>query len=525
MPDFVPALEAAARWHLQDKSTPPAEAQRPSEELKVEFERQFIDLKEEVVIYSGNVRATYGVTVILCDELRLDRANKTGQAKGRVRIVDPDGEAEAEDLVFSYGEVDPKTGKNIARGEATNVRIRVERMRIQAERLTINGDRWRLENMRATPSVTRIPEFELKARRVDLRPGRGGVARHLGLDVFGRGIGSVPYITFSLDNRVTGFRLPSLAFQRGQGVGVSFGSTFLLNDQSSITGKIISLPKQFPSSVLEVAGSPIAAESMIGRLTTRTDLMERLADHYGESILVPDANREVRSLRGKRDTWSIGSYWNQASRGRAKDSEQISKPWDIAYERSGPVGPRGGAFGQVRLQSIREDVRESFDTRLVFQGVAHSGWYPVLGPFEMGLRLDADAYGYYNWLRASAFARVSLDRKFDLSFGYANTTEWGRPRMAFEEPFSKDSAFLRGDLRLGSVTASVLGRYDFDRKDWVSSEYTVSMVAGAFEPFIAYRQYPRVLQFGARFRVQDFFSRLSSRTVERKNTTPTPEKE
>lgn len=515
MPDYSPALNAALLRLREPLSTPPSVA-REGEVLRVEFAKQEIDMVNETVRYFGGVRASFGVTVILCDELLLDRKNKTGVATGRVRIVDPDGEAEADNVKFGYGD-ENRTG------EASNVRLRVERMRIQAQRMTIEGDKWTLENMRATPSLTRVPEFELTARRVEMRPGRGGVARHLGLDVFGKTIGSIPYITFSLDNRVTGFRLPSIAFQRGQGVGVSFGSTFLLNDQTSITGKIISLPKQFPSAVLEVAGSAVAPESMIGRLTTRTDLMERLTDHYGESVIVPDGNREVRSLRGLRDTWSIGSYWNQASRGRLKDSEEISKSIDLAYERSGPLGPKAGYLAQFRAQTIRESTDDSFIGRFVFQGIAHTGWYELNETVDAAVRMDIDSYGYYTNVRTQAMLRAAVHPQLDLAIGSAYTLTEGSSRLDFEEPFSKRASFLRADLRLGSITASALGRYDWDRRDWVSAEYTISLVAGAFEPFVAYRQYPRVLQFGARLRVQEFFSRLASREIRRK-TDPEPDK-
>lgn len=503
----MPDLDLVQKYVAKALENQPAVVQKV-DELRVEYRFQRVDLETKVYRYWGGVRATYGVSVLLCEELEVDTLNKTGVARGKVQLIDPDGGLEASDLRFSYGE-------EFKTGSADNVQIQIDRVKVNAQRLRIEGKTWVLENMNLTPSKTRPPEFELRARKVELEPGKSGKARGFGVKFFGWDIGAVPYITFSLDKRVTGFRLPAIAFQRGQGVGVGWGSTFLLNDQTSVTGKFVTLPMQFPSYTFEVAGSSVAPEAMIGRLTTRNDLQERLNDSYFDSVLVQDRNREVRAYRGPKATWSIGSYWNQATRGRAKDSEQISKPFDAAYELGGKLGHRGGYLGQVRAQSIRPDARSSDEFRLASQWIAHSGWYPIGKRLSTGLRLDSDLLGEYGWLRAAGMLHYDAG-KVQLAGGFTETMEWGRPQFVFDEPFNKRAAHFRADVNLGSITASSLVKYDFERRSWTDVEYGLSLVAGSFEPYLNYRQYPRTLQFGIRLRLQDLFEKLSDRQIEQK---------
>lgn len=519
--------------HVQAALHPPAvvaqatqQSEQPEPELIISYRHLRLDAQNEIATYSGDVRLTYGPSTLTCEVLEYDRKNRRGKASGKVVLIDPEGTMKAVDIEFQLTPVREGSDKlRLLTGNAREVELELDGMKlkidsIQAEpsekdtAITMNG-------VYATPSRTKPPEFAITAKQVRLRSGKSGVAIQPGLDLFGKRIGKVPYLTFSLDKRVTGFRIPAVTFQRGQGVGISWGSTFLLNDQTSITGKWNALPKSLPSLTLEVASTPIDPEKFLGRLTTRNDLYDRYQDSWTDSIQVPDQDREVRMLRMPRRTTSAGIYTNQATRGRADDSEEITKRLDLAGEIGGALGKRGGYLVQLRGQSIRPDNDARFTERIVGAGTFHSGSYPLASGIALQSRWDFTSTlaerESYSWLRGSVALVAKPLSIAQVAIGTTKTWEAGRPQFAFDEPFIKDSLFARADVNFGSIAGGALVKYDIRRKDWVDVEYTASFVAGSFEPYLTYRQFPREVQFGVRLRATQIFERLSARKLTRKS--------
>lgn len=486
-----------------------------NEGIQVQFRFQEIQNEGKTVRFWGGVTATYGQTVLKCEELFLDYANKSGKAVGKVRLIDPDGTLEGENLEFNW---EKRTGV------ASNVNANVAGMKLRMSKIEIAPNNWILYDVNGTPSKTHPPEFELGAKRLTLTPGKSGRAIKPTFKLFGTSLGTVPYYNFSLDTRVIGFRLPAINYKRGLGLGVGWNSAFMLGSQTSITGKIATLPKALPSSSIEIASSPIAAENQIGRLTTRPDSGDRLFDSWIDSILVPNKEREARSFRAPRKTFSAGSYWNLSTRGRESDVEELSKPFDIAFEMSGPIGD-GGLLGQLRLQRIRGQVTDSYVDRALVQLIAHSSNFDFGNGLGAYIRLDGNSAiekdNQYSWLRASAVATSNIGNLGTFGIGYSRTFETGTPTFGFDQLYSRNSVNLRSDFDFGSIFASGLIKYDLDRKAWYDVEYSVAFVAGSFEPFFTYRQVPREVQFGIRLRMNDFFDRLSKRKVERKSP-PSP---
>lgn len=490
---------------------PPARtvSETTRDEIRVVWRFQEYSREKETARFWGGVKATYGPTTLECEELLLDYANRTGRAIGKVRLVDPDGVIEAENLVFNWRD---KTG------QAERVRTEVAGMRLSIEKLEIAPKRWFAAGVRGTPSTTRPPDLEFRARELTLEPGRRGRAVRPGLSVFGLDLGTIPTYAFSLDPRIEGFRPPTISFQQGDGLGLSWLSSFFVDDQSAITGKWAMIPASLPNYQLEWASSPVAPESMRGRITTRSDVGDRLNTSWFDSIIVPRSTKEWDGLRQTRRNFTIGTYWNQTTRGRREDSEEVSKMLDLAYEVGGAQGD-WGLLGQLRLQRLRGAHDEPFVDRLFFQGIAHSGERTITSGLGIVFRLDSNATldkdGGFAWLRGAGYFVGRPNGYLTLAAGSVYTVDAGNARFAFDELFRRNALHFRADARVGPVTLAGLVKYDLLSRDWYSVEYTAALVAGSFEPYIYYRQVPRDVQFGVRLRTNAFFDLLSDRNVRR----------
>lgn len=504
---------AAATAHLPPelRSPPPVELKELDRDgIKVIWRFQETLVESQRVRFYGGVRALYGQTLLECEELILDFSNQSGRAIGKVKVTDPEGTIDAENLVFNWKE---KTG------QAENVRAQVAGMRLQMDRADIKPGVWELSGVRGTPSRTRPPEFELTARKLVLRPGQSGRAIRPGFSVFGVPLGTIPSYSFSLDRRVIGLRIPAASFRRGQGVGFAWGSAFLIDPGTSLTLKTNVLPKSYPLLAAEIARSEIDPEKSVGRLSTRTDMGDRLFDSWIDSVLVPNRDREPRALRAPKSQWSIGSYWGQATRGRLADSETVSKPFDLVYERNTRIG-QAGLFSQLRFQQARGARGERYETRAVAQVVGHSGMVSLGEGLGLYFRWDGNAYlgsqSEYAWGRLAGVVVWQPNSRWTLGVSPVVGFETGAATFEWDRPLTLNAVHGRADFRVGPYAASGLVKYDFNRRDVISVEYSLSVLAGSFEPFFTYRQTPRELQFGLRLRTTDFFDLLSNRRIERR---------
>ncbi len=483
--------------------------------LVTSWKSQTIDAVNQVVTYKGDVKAQFGPTQLSCDELTVDYAKKTGSAVGNLRLVDPEGTLEADSLDFTFG------GRGIT-GNAKNVKLKVEGMSLELDDIDIKPGLWTLFGVKATPSKTHPPEFAFTARKLVLVPGKSGRASHLSASAFGVKLGTVPYLTFSLDKRVTGFKIPALAFKRGQGFGIAWQSTFLLSERTSFTSKFATLPKGLPIWTFEIASTSLPPEKQSGKLSPRTDLGDRFANSYTDNVLVTKPDKEAAELRGRRNLWSIGSYWNLETKGRKQDFNNISKPLEIAYELGGPVGDRGGWLSQFRAQTVRESNRASDLSRLELVTILHSGWKPISANLSIMARLDSHSFlfkgGDFTTSRITSGLLWKPEKRLTLLGGVATTFNSGKALFAFDDSYHSQFAYGRADVALGSINLSSLIKYDFDRREIADVEYGFSFAAGAFEPYFNYRQVPRELQFGFRLRMGSFFERLSERNITRKST-------
>lgn len=504
LPDTLPTL-VRARLNAPEA----ARVSQVDDELNVEWRTQRYDLENERVVYGGGIKATYGPTTVIADELELDTRNRTGYARGNVRVIDPLGVMEGTALTFNW---ESRTG------EATDVRLESLGARLRVGRVEIGSEQWTGYDVWATPCRTRRASLTVESPKVTLKPGRSGRASGVRLSLFGLKTPPLPPLTFSLDRRVEGFRLPAISFRRGKGFGVSWGSGVLLNDRTSLSANYGTFPKSLPTAKLELAWSSVPPTKATGFMSPRSDLGERFQDSYLDRVYIRHQEAEDNDLRAPRRTLAIASAWNQGTAARPQDSGQISKRLEAVAEFGDAVGA-WGAVGQVRLESIRPSHGARFSHRAQLSGTLQSAAWPLASDFESRLRIDGFSTlgkpGAYGWLRGLGSISWRPDEDLRLTFGVFGTTEAGNPRFGFDGLAVKSGALLRGDVRYGPVTVNAILKFDARRGRSYSTEWGVSWVMGCFEPFMQSRLVPRDFQFGVRLRIDEFLGKFTQRDVKR----------
>jgi hypothetical protein len=509
IPDSLPPL---ALELLREPA--PAQAVQVDDELRVEWRTQSYDLETGRIVYGGGIKATYGPTTVLADELELDTAARTGLARGRVRIIDPLGVLEGSALKFNWGE---------RTGEVSEVSMTSLGARLRIDRVVIGKEEWVGYGVWATPCGRRHESIAFESRRVVLRPGRSGRATGVRVSLFGLKTPEIPWTTFSLDRRVDGLRLPAISVRRGQGTGVTWGSGALLNDRTALHAHVASFPGSLPSTRVELAWSAVPADRAVGILSPRTDMGERFRDSYMDRVYVRSQEAEDAYLRSPRRTLAIASVWNQGTAARPTDSHQVSKRLELVAEAGGAAGAWGAA-GQARLESIRPTHRTPFTERLQLSGTLQSAGWPLGRNLESRVRLDGFStlagVGAFGWVRGLGTVSWRPSKDVRLSAGLVQAAEAGRPQFGFDGVAVTSGALLRADVRHGPVTVHAILKHDFGRGRSYSTEWGLSWVMGCFEPFMQSRIVPRDFQFGVRLRVDEFRDMFTRREFRREGTAP-----
>lgn len=478
------------------------------DELSVEWEYQHLAADGRVATYRGNVKATYGPTTLFADELVLELDAKRGHATGNVRLEDPDGRLAADAFRFDWGE---------RTGSAENVTVHAANVMIRAGSIEVRPDRWRVTDAYITPCAgERVPFLGVFSREVVLRSGRGGRARAPDLEIFGRRVLRIPVESFSLDRRVTGFRFPGVSFRRGQGIGLTWASSFLLDDRTAFSGTFAKFEGK-PSYGAQVSWSSVAPTRSSGLVAPRTELAERFGEGYFDVVAVDEPEDEVGYLGAERSSVSAGSTWNQSTAGRPVDSADVTKRLELALEQGGEVAGIVG-FVQVRAQEVRETSSTPFVRRVL--ALASASTRPIaLGP-NLSARLRVDAYATrggrpFGWVRAMPSLLYDFGRGWRAGVAYGWGHEFGDPDFGYDGLLSKRGLHMRLDGDLGFVKASLLLKHDRELGGVYDREYSLRFPIGCVEPFVVVRTRPSDTRFGVRIDIDRLLSRLQQRELKR----------
>ncbi len=499
----------------------PAMAQKTTIEqmgdsLVVEWRSKKIDVVRRVVVFSGGVKATYGLTVLYAQELELDLEAHVGRAKGTVNVVDPEGTLEGGQVQFNWQD---------HTGQADDVHAHAGGARFDAATVRINPGKWILEDVYATPCHEVKPLFAIRSKRITVYPGKNGKLDNTGIDILGRHIGTFPGTSFSLDNRASGFKLPGISYRRRDGFGVSWSQSVLIRDEAVASSTFSSFPKKEPAygAHFIYTGSP--GESSNTPLLPVSELDERFSQSYMDNISVATWAQEDDTLRNPRHSIGVGLDWNQSTVDRRVDSTGISKRYELFAERGGNVGPIGGLV-QARFQNIRPGSGEAFVTRTVISAEANSGLHSLGKNLFNHFRFEGAGYlgggSEYEWVRAQAAITARPWPGLQLSSSLVLGGSHGRPLFGFDPLYSQSGYHVRADLFMGSLTTSFLGRYDFGRRGWYDHEVSIALNAGCVEPYVVWRQFPSDLRFGLRLNIGTLGSKLHQRRFERSKSMRAP---
>ena len=186
-----------------------------SDGLRIEWQKKHVSLDPQEVVFTGSVRATYGQTVLTCDQLIVHSEGDAsyGLASGSVILIDPDGTIMATKLKFYW-----KTGF----GEAEGVDGEAHGFSLRADKAELTPKKWTLTNVYASPCHEQPPLFALRSPWVEVDGGLGGRADRPSLYFLGHRLVTLPKYSFSLRRRSQGIRLPSLSYDRQRGLELSW---------------------------------------------------------------------------------------------------------------------------------------------------------------------------------------------------------------------------------------------------------------------------------------------------------------
>lgn len=500
----VPCKPGATPYAVQE--------QRKTEQidpvLKVEWQQKIIYPDDQKIEFRGSVRATFGPTVLECDTLILDQANSKGIASGNVVVSDPEGKAFADRLEFDW--------KNKA-GAANNARIELPGMRLLVADLEIEAGTWKFRDARVASLVQDKPVFWFTARDMIIEPGKAATIADSGFRVGSSRIAGFPTVKLSLDRRINSLSIPTLSLRKRSGFGINWDMSRFLGTQTLMAGSFTSFPKLPPSYGLQFLRSFIDQESATALLIPRSELADRFADSWFDSITARSPDQQVRTNQSLRRTIGVGTFWNQSTRGRPENSDAITKRFEFISELGGPT-PFGGITTQVRYQSIRPDFRTSYLQRAAVNLTAAPSPVRLGSALQLWIRGDAFATyseGAFGWGRATVGLSVSPLPGLRIGAAGIIGGSAGTPNFGFDQLYSKFAFHARADWQIGSVRFGALSKYDLNQHRWYDHQLEFAVQIGVLEPYILYRQFPSDIRVGLQLRLDTLANRLKSREIKR----------
>lgn len=465
------------------------------------------NLETGLVRASGGVVATFGETKLTANELVIDQLKESFTATGDVVMHDPEGELSAQS--FTYGWTS-------ATGSGDDVKLRVGTVSISGGHMAVKPGAtpekriYQIEN--ASLMLTDLGSSNgLTAERLTIYPGERAVAERVTFNVLNVPIGPISTYTFNLDERVSGFNLPEITNRRGLGLGITINGSFLIDKQNAFAYSMGVFPSAYPSWEGRVIRSFLPSDEDPSQISPRSDLGERAERSYLSDVRVNSLEEEYNYLRSPKDRISIATAFNVQTYGREPEAKQVSKAFEVTYER----GNKYGAFGYLAtldFHRIRPDGQSGWTDRLY-------GIFTVGGPkveISPGLFFTsrADMIGTLSEDNAFAIARAEaglvakIGDSLTIGGAYVLAEEMGQPDFDFDQLGYGNALHGRIDLRFEGLKLSVLTKYNLRTHDWFDTEYELAYAMGSFEPFLVRREFPSDFRIGVRLRLDSFRSLL-----------------
>lgn len=470
--------------------------------LTVRWQSKHIQASPRRIVFKGGVTATYDKTEIRSDQLTLDLEGDqgVGTAEGGVLITDPDGTMRASVVVFDW-----KKGT----GTATNVDGLIHRFRLKAKVVELDPKVITLRDAQFGSEYERPGLFEVRAKSLEVTPGKGGIARNAELRIFNQKILSVQRYSFSLQKRAAGLRLPSISYGRDGAFGASWNGDFLLSRQTAVGFGIQAFP-----------GNPLGAAFLLSQRLDRGALVgvqssfdERRSNSFFEDVRVEN-HFSAWENSAQALNLTVGTALNQSPSAR-RTFELYTIPYDIALQKGLSLGT-ARATAQIRAQQVR--VEGGQYNRRSAGGLTVLPKPVQVGSVSLVSRLDSNAFLQagrdYGWIQGEV-GLVWESSSFRIGSAVSLAKEFGRPAFAMDQLYTNRSVAFRLDLLKAPTRLSLLAKLDLETQKWFDHELRLRQVAGSLEPFVVWRRFPSSFSFGVRLRIDEIFDSFARRSSER----------
>lgn len=471
--------------------------------LIVHWHEQSLTFSPRVMRFTKGVTADYGLTKVESDELEIheEATGSFALAKGHVRLTDPVGELEGNEVRFSWVQ---------QVGYAENVRIVADSIQASVRHIDLQPQKWILTDVQATGFTNRVPLLNLKSPKVEIVPGKSVVTRKPKLGLLGYFVGPFPDAHSSLTSTSTGLRYPTPSYKQGHGVGVSWASTVAVAKSTSFIGSYVNYARTVPAYGFHLATTLVKERGADEALPPRYDLGDRFDFSYFQNIQIADPASDYQFLGYRRQTLALSTVSNSPATGR-DDFGHYSKPLDLTYEQSDTIGSTA-IYGQFRAQQIRRGSDPITNRSL--------GWLSAAPrPLVINKQLSAFAFGEgmvfgdtgFHWGRLQSGVVFQPVPYLRLSGAAFAGEEWGDAKFLADKLDRKSGFVARTDLLSGPTKVSYLMKFDPRARGEYDREYSVSQAIGILQAYIVYREYPSQFRYGLQLRFDSLMDALSQR--------------
>jgi hypothetical protein len=466
------------------------------------------DFESGVIEATGTVVITKGETVVTCPKVTIWQDEGRALASGPVLLTDPAGSVEAAEIEIFWATAAEEPDPNRLKARAEDAHVRIGPVQVFAASVEIRKDLWTILNGHGLLTRKDSSPVRISADSLDIVPGESGTAKRIFFTVFGTHIGPIPQYTFLLDERFVGLMLPVLTMSSDSQIGFSWGHALKLSDRSALGTDWAAFPGQFPTFGMTYSYSPLEKGVSRARLRPETDMGERAANGWFNTIRMKTPEDEEIRLRRKRLSYSLSTSWNTRAYARPIDIRSVSKLAEATLEIGGGTEDGYGYMLQTRLQRIRPDSSTAFLNRAEL--VASTQAPIVKLTDDLDLRLRSDVFGTvsekseFGWVRGEAGLVYEPNEQFRIGAAFVQGSQFGTPDFAFDPLYSTRAAHVRADLEIGPWTGRYLAKYDLNLESWYDREFELAIAADGFEPFILVRQQPNEFMIGFRFRMNEF---------------------
>lgn len=470
------------------------------------------EVDPEITKLKGNVVATYGETVVTCNEAEIDGIAEKIIFLDGIKIVDPVGELSCNSVEVLFS----RPFKGIAKG----VWLQLFELRLEAEEVIIEEGVWRIHRGWATMCDREVPDYRIFISDLVILPGKRITGNRTGFQL-GKGLKvELPFIIVGLDRRQTGLQFPEPTIGDGNELGYKWRNVFVLGNQGSLLYEQRAAFDEVPSVNAQIAWTAHDRTDKEKRsmINIRNEDGERFKTDFMDNVMVSDPDSERFLLGADRTVVFAGRTTNWQSTARPGPEVRMDRPWYVGIQSNHMLGDVAfqiqSRLGTMRLRSHPSETRrvESYLTLLP----------PVLsfgGALKGRIRADVGSFversHHYGWLRTEFGLIYQHDPEFRFTASYVSSMDWGSPRFAVDELYSKRALHLRTDFRFPATDLSLLLKYDFDRKSLYDIEVAIGQVAHCVRPFFAWRKFPGSFAVGFQVRADNLFEALKEIRQER----------